>query len=152
MLLCCFKEPKRTQSEEKVDEPDESYGTVTVGKTTETSNRLIRVAKKERAPLNKEEKRLIKQKSRESLRLQQEAASHAIVTPPDHEDEQVIVVLDGEFKLLRMGPNLIAASHNKKLFVTVFSSFQIFFLDKNIHSQGWINSCKDKKDEINILS
>ena len=123
MLLCCFKEPKRSSSNSRFDSfsgaDDEAYAYRANGRAKSAKlesktggGRMKKMAAgKERAPLNKEEKRLIKQKSRESLRsatagpeiLQQQCNNSRFSRfDPDElgedDDKNMVVVLDGELR------------------------------------------------------
>ncbi len=67
MLLCCFKEPKDSRASKAGEEDSYSKGAPSAQRC---SNSWAKTCRKEAAPLPKEEKRLIKQRSREdSLKL-----------------------------------------------------------------------------------
>ena len=92
MLLCCFKEPKRKSSKQNeisgddnvpYEPPDNTKRYSLISSTSVASSsslrppplRATRPAVKEKAPLQKEEKRLRKQRSHDSFRLLEQANS-----------------------------------------------------------------------------
>ena len=79
MLLCCFKEKGRPESPEFIINNNNNNcskkrnkKTKTIAVEAEEKEKLVSKLPQEKAPLNKEEKRLIKQRSRESLRSKNE--------------------------------------------------------------------------------